>query len=156
MSRKEGQGCKEKARLVRRILESEISIGVASLEAGVEKATIRRWVAWYKAEGNEAFQAAEKYRAYSPELKRQAVEAYLAGEGSQIEIATKYHLRSDKQLRNWIKVYHARGDFNSRKYSGGGSYMKQRWETTHLNCWCCLSSNALPHHSLWSFYLLKP
>ena len=33
----------------------------------------------------------------SPELKRQAVEAYLAGEGSQIEIATKYHLRSDKQ-----------------------------------------------------------
>lgn len=130
MSRKEGQGSEEKARLVRRILKSEISIGAASLEAGVEKATIRRWVAWYKAEGDKAFETAEKYRAYSPELKRQAVEAYLAGEGSQIEIATKYHLRSDKQLRNWIKVYNAHGDFNSVKFSGGGSYMKQGRETT--------------------------
>ena len=78
-------------------MKSEISIGAASLETGVEKATIRRWVAWYKAEGDKAFETAEKYRAYSPELKRQAVEAYLAGEGSQIEIATKYHLRSDKE-----------------------------------------------------------
>lgn len=118
MTRKEGQGSEEKARLVRRILKSEISIGAASQEAGVEKATIRRWVARYKAEGDKAFETAEKYRAYSPEQKRQAVEAYLAGEGSQIEIAAKYHLRSDKQLRNWIKVYNAHGDFNTVKFSG--------------------------------------
>lgn len=120
----------EKENIARRILKYEISISAASQEAGVEETTIRRWVAWYKAEGDGAFQPAEKYRAYSPELKRQAVEAYLAGEGSQIEIAIKYHLRSDRQLRNWIKVYNAHGDFNSGKISGGGSYMKQGRETT--------------------------
>lgn len=80
MSRKEGHGAGEKVRLVRRILKSKLSISAASQEAGVEEATIRRWVAWYKAEENEVFQTAEKYRAYSPELKRQAVETYLAGE----------------------------------------------------------------------------
>ena len=34
------------------------------------------------------------------------------------------------QLRSWIKVYNAHGDFNSVKQSGGGSYMKQGRETT--------------------------
>ena len=29
-----------------------------------------------------------------------------------------------------MKVYNAHGDFNSRKHSGGGSYMKQGRETT--------------------------
>ncbi len=42
----------------------------------------------------------------------------------------KYKLRNERQLSNWIKVYHAHGDFNSVKFSGGGSYMKQGRDTT--------------------------
>ena len=63
-------------------------------------------------------------------MKRQAVQDYLAGEGSLQEIYKKYKIRSDSQLRKWIKVYHAHGDSNSRKYSGGGSCMKEGRETT--------------------------
>ena len=33
-------------------------------------------------------------------------------------------------LQKWIKVYNAHGDFNSRKNSGGGSYMKEGRDTT--------------------------
>ena len=69
-------------------------------------------------------------RVYSPELKRQAVEDYLSGKGSQAELSKKYGLRDRRQLRNWLKVYNAHGSFNSVKFSGGGSYMKQRRETT--------------------------
>ena len=69
-------------------------------------------------------------RVYSPELKRQAVEDYLSGIGSQAELSKKYGLRDRRQLRNWLKVYNAHGDFNSRKNSGGGSYMKQGRDTT--------------------------
>ena len=69
-------------------------------------------------------------RVYSPELKRQAVEDYLSGKGSQAELSKKYGLRDRRQLRNWLKVYNAHGDFNSRKNSGGGSYMKQGRDTT--------------------------
>ena len=42
----------------------------------------------------------------------------------------KYGLRGRRQLQNWLKVYHAHGDFNSVKFSGGGSYMKQWRDTT--------------------------
>ncbi len=72
----------------------------------------------------------ERNRVYSSEEKLKAVCAYLTGEGSLREIAQKYHLRSKKQLQNWLKVYNAHGDFNSVKFSGGGSYMKQGRETT--------------------------
>lgn len=34
------------------------------------------------------------------------------------------------QLQKWIQVYNAHGDFNSIKFSEGGSYMKQGRETT--------------------------
>ena len=49
--------------------------------------------------------------------------------GSLREISQKYGLRDESRLRDWVKVYNAHGDFNSRKYSGGGSYMKQGRET---------------------------
>ena len=71
-----------------------------------------------------------KNRVYSPEFKRQAVEDYLSGMGSQSEICRKYHIRKRTQLQAWIQVYNAHGDFNSRKFSGGGSYMKQGRDTT--------------------------
>jgi transposase-like protein len=60
----------------------------------------------------------------------EAVMAYLGGKGSQLEICKEYKIRSTIQLLNWIKVYNAHGDFNSRKGSGGGSYMKQGRSTT--------------------------
>lgn len=72
----------------------------------------------------------ERNRAYSVELKQQAVEEYLSGVGSYREISKKYKIRSRTQLRNWVKVYNAHGDFSSTKFSGGGSYMKQGRETT--------------------------
>ena len=62
-------------------------------------------------------------------MKRQAVEDYLAGGGSLLEISKRYKLRNDRQLHNWVKEYKAHGDFNSVKFSGGGSYMEQGRET---------------------------
>lgn len=54
----------------------------------------------------------------------------MSGGGSLLAVSKKYNLRDTRLLRDWIKVYNAYGDFNSRKYSGGGSYMKQGRETT--------------------------
>ena len=66
----------------------------------------------------------------SREKKEGAVKAHLAGTESQKEICKRFGIRSTHALRNWIKVYNAHGDFNSRKGSGGGSYMKQVRSTT--------------------------
>ena len=47
-----------------------------------------------------------KHQKYSPEFKKEAVEKYLSGElDEMVTAARKLGLRSDRQLRNWIKLY---------------------------------------------------
>ena len=87
MGRKEGHMDEEKVSIVLRILKYEISIRAASREVGVGRETIRRWMARYEAEGAAGFLPREQNRVYSPETKRQAVEDYLAGRGSLLEIS---------------------------------------------------------------------
>ena len=72
----------------------------------------------------------EHNRVYSAELKMKAVLSYLNGEGGYMFICKKYKIRSTCQLRDWIKLYNAHGDLNSRKHSGGGSYMSKVRNTT--------------------------
>ncbi len=116
--------------IVREYKTGEASAASLAQRNKVHERTVREWVKKYEAEGEEAFFPYERNRVYSAKKKLEAVRAYLAGEGSLREIAQKYHLRSKKQLQNWLKVYNAHGDFNSVKFSGGGSYMKQGRETT--------------------------
>ena len=129
MAQKQKLGIEEKVALVRRYLNGEISMNAAANEAGVVFSAMKQWVKRYEAEGAAAFMAIEN-RTYPPELKRQAVEDYLSGGTSQVDICKKYKIRSVSRLQYWIKVYNAHGDFNSRKNSGGGSYMKQTRSTT--------------------------
>ncbi len=120
----------EKIRIVRIYESGGVSLNQAAQQAGVGSTTIRRWIARYKAEGAAGYLPYERNRVYPPALKKQAVKEYLSGAGSLSEISIKYNLRSDHQLRTWIKEHNIYGDFNSRKDSGGGSYMKQGRETT--------------------------
>ena len=119
----------EKVKIVRRYLDGKVSNKEAARIAGVDHETMRTWVEQYKAEGLMAFLQGRN-RSYSSGLKEQAVRDYLSGKGSQREICKKYKIHNKRQLQNWIKVYHAHGDFNSRKGSGGGSYMKKARSTT--------------------------
>lgn len=130
MAQKQKLGIEEKVALVRRYLNGEISMNAAANEVGVVFNSMKQWVKRYEAEGAAAFLPAEENRIYSPELKRQAVEDYLSGGTSLVDICKKYKIRSVSRLQDWIKVYNAHGDFNSRKNSGGGSYMKQTRSTT--------------------------
>lgn len=123
-------GAKEKVEIVRRCLNDEMSIHAAGQEIGVSHEAIRQWIARYKTEGVGGFVPYERNRKYSPELKMQAVNDYLSGTGSFLEVSKKYGLRSSTQLKRWLKVYNAHGDFNSVKQSGGGNYMNQGRNTT--------------------------
>ena len=130
MSEREKQKPEEKVKIVIKYIAGEVSISGAATEAGVDRKTLQRWVMQYEAEGAAAFLPGRREHIYSPKLKLQAVQEYLSGMGSQAELSKKYGLRDRRQLRNWLKVYNAHGDFNSRKNSGGGSYMKQGRDTT--------------------------
>lgn len=129
MPQKQKLSLEEKVEIIEDYLKGTISMSEAARRGGVVRDTINQWVRNYEADGAEVF-LLHKNRVYSPELKRQAVEDYLSGVGSQSEICRKYHIRKRMQLQKWIKVYNAHGEFNSTKFSGGGSYMKQGRETT--------------------------
>ncbi len=125
MPHKQRISIEEKVKVIQEYLGGKVGF-TDSVERGrCDGKTFRWWVRRYQAEGVGAFLPHERNRHYPQEIKQQAVRDYLAGEGSQEEIAQKYHLRSSKQLRDWIKVYNTHGDFNSVKHSGGGSYMRQ-------------------------------
>jgi transposase len=129
MPNKQKLNVEEKIKIIVDYVNNRISLSEAARRGGVARDTVDQWVRNYEADGVAAFMMS-KNRAYSPEIKRQAVEDYLAGKGSQSEICRKYHIRKRTELQSWIKVYNAHGDFNSRKNSGGGSYMKQGRGTT--------------------------
>ena len=120
----------EKVKIVKKYLGGEAGICRAAAEAGVDRETLRGWVMQYEAEGVAAFLPGRRNHTYSREIKLQAVQEYLSGKGSQAELSKKYGLRDRKQLRNWLKVYNAHGDFAARRNSGGGSCMKQERDTT--------------------------
>ncbi len=130
MPHKEKLKVQEKIDLIRRCQTGELGKTEASRIAGVDLKTIYHWLARYEAEGESGFMAYSRNRVYTPEAKLNAVRDYLSGKGSQLEVCKKYKIRNTHCLRGWIKVYNAHGDFSSRKYSGGGSYMKQGRTTT--------------------------
>ena len=130
MPHKQKATLETKVRLARACIAGEMSKSDASREAGVDPKTIDRWIVQYNAEGPSAFLPRERNRVYSPELKRKAVQDYLKGDGSLLDICRKYKIHADKQLCEWIKVYNAHGDFGSVKSSGGGSYMRKTRKTT--------------------------
>ncbi len=72
----------------------------------------------------------QKLKKYSSELKMMAVQDYLSGRGSQLEICKKYEIVCAKQLRNWILWYNSHGTFKERSYAKGEIYMTKGRKTT--------------------------
>ncbi len=114
--------------IVKANLESGIAIYRLSEQYGIHRGRIQEWIEQYKTNGESAFFYEEHNRVYCEETKRQAIKEYLAGKGSQREIAAKYGLRNRTQLRDWIKVYNSGRGFQ-RKMTGG-SRMKEARPTT--------------------------
>ena len=129
MSRKSKIDSAEKVKMVEQVLKDEIGVCEAGRLAGVNESTIRLWRDLYLSDGPIALIAQHKNKVYSQELKFQAVHEYLDGASSQSDIVKKYHLRSKRQLQDWIKVYTTHGEIKSHT-SGGGSYMRKARQTT--------------------------
>lgn len=71
-----------------------------------------------------------KNKRYSKELKLQAVQSYLNGEGSYEELRKRYGLLSSTQLKNWVKWYNGHKEFKDRRGAGTEIYMTKGRKTT--------------------------
>ena len=121
MPQKSKLSLEEKVKIIRKYMNGEVSLNSTSVEAAISHETLRQWVMQYRAKEAAAFLPSRKNHMYSPELRLQAVQDYLAGEGSLREVSTEYGMRDKKTLRSWIRVYNTHGDFNSVKLSRGAS-----------------------------------
>lgn len=119
-----------KIAIVKDYLDGKVGYDESKKRANNSAESFRHWVAQYKAGGAEALLPLDRNKVYPAELKGVAVKEYLSGAGSLEAICLKYEIRSNCQLRQWIKVYNTHGDFNSVKHSGGGSYMRKARSTT--------------------------
>ena len=71
-----------------------------------------------------------KNKKYGAELKKQAVEAYLRGEGSQKAICKKFGIIHCRQLYDWILWYNGHREFKERSSAKGEIYMTKGRKTT--------------------------
>lgn len=75
--------------------------------------SLSEWVTKYRAAGPEAFAHSHHNKSYSSELKKQAVEEYLSGKGTMLEITVKYGISDTKVFRKWILKYNANIELKS-------------------------------------------
>ena len=99
-------------------------------EYGVNQASFQQWIANYEAMGPSGLATVHTNTKYSTELKIAAVEAYLRGEGSQVEICKRYNIRSKTQLQDWIMLYNGRKELRATGGQGRGIYMTKGRLTT--------------------------
>ena len=125
MGHKSKYSAEEKQKIVEDCLNGRDNPSHIKKTQGICEKTIRRWIAKYKAEGPTAFLTAEKNRRYSGELKKKVVEEYLSGESNVLELMSKYSIRHERQIHEWIKIYNNRGDFKEI-VEGGSTTVKAR------------------------------
>ena len=87
--------------------------GITYNEKNGSSTSLCVWVAKYRAVGSEAFAHSHHNKSYSSELKIQAVEEYLSGKGTILEITIKYGISDTKLFRNWISKYNANIELKS-------------------------------------------
>lgn len=121
MSRKSEKSYEEKKRAVLEYLSGRTSCTRLAREHNVDENTVRAWLRLYETFGEEGLINHSFNKVYLPELKREAVQAYLSGEGSLMDITKRFKLSSHSQLIRWIKLYNDHIEFRSP--GGHGSEM---------------------------------
>ena len=72
--------------------------------------SLNEWVAKYRVMGSGAFTSSRHNKSYSSELKIRAVEEYITGKGSILDITAKYGISGTEVFRRWILKYNANSE----------------------------------------------
>ena len=128
MGRKVKYSADEKVAAVKEYLDGKDSMGSIAKRFNIALESFRQWIKNYNAMGPDAFLTVQN-KHYSKIEKEQAVAAYLAGEGSFLDICQKYKIRSTCQLRSWIKKYNGHEELKASG-TGGITIMTKGRKTT--------------------------
>ncbi|QDX91923.1 transposase [Brevibacillus laterosporus] len=105
MSHKAKISGSEKIAAIEKYLRGEDSLNHLANLLDVSFPSIKQWLQTYQSLGPNGLLNTSKNSSYSTELKKTAVEDYLASRGSHMDICKRYGIKSTRQLRNWILKY---------------------------------------------------
>jgi transposase len=125
---KKAYSSQEKCEIVNEIETGQIGVKAAVTKYDVTKTTLAKWRRRYKVYGFAGLEKRSHNRAYSVELKLQAVKDCLDGGLSQYEVIDKYKIASRSQLSNWIKKYNSHSSLKA--YNGGKKAMTKGRSST--------------------------
>lgn len=142
MERKVKCSTEEKINAVKEYLDGKDSMNSIAKRLGVAFQTFKQWVNNYEAMGVDAFMNRQN-KHYPKVVKEQAVRAYLAGEGSHMDICKKYKIYSTCQLRQWIKKYN--GHEALKAHGTGGTVIMTRGRKTTFDERIEIASYCIAH-----------
>lgn len=129
MGRKAKISFEQKLSAVKDYLEGRKSQGQLARELDVAKSSVQKWINLYNSMGENWLITSSKNIAYSEEVKYVAVQEYLQGTASLLDICKKYSIRSHSQLSNWILKYNSHEKLKSSGLGGKSIMTKGRITT---------------------------
>lgn len=129
MGRKSKYTVEQKMEAVHDYKSGKRGISQISNDLGICKLTVYKWNTIYDDFGEEGFCSKAHNKSYSKELKESAINDYVTGEGSYIDIARKYGITNHSILEKWVFKYNGceeLKDYNPK----GDVYMTKGRKTT--------------------------
>lgn len=120
----------KKIEAVEKYLRGEHSLRHLASLLDVDPTAIKQWLQTYQSLGPNGLLNTSKNMVYSIELKTSAVQDYLAGGGSYMDICKRYGIKSTHQLRDWILKYNSHEKFKTSG-TGGTPIMTKGRATTY-------------------------
>lgn len=130
MSHKAKISGSEKIEVIEKYLRGEDSLNHLATLIGVSMPSAEQWLQTYRSLGPNGLINTSKNTVYTVELKTRAVQDYLSGGGSHMEICRKYGIKSTCQLRNWILKYNGHEKLKVSR-TGGAPIMTNGRKTTY-------------------------
>lgn len=98
-------------------------------DLNMREINLYKWIVIYDDYGEIGFHPKERNKSYTADFKATAVNEYLAGNGSFIDIARKYEICSASVLERWVSKYN--GYEKLKDYNPKGEvYMTKGRKTT--------------------------
>ena len=105
----------ERLQAVTSILQGQTSVKAAAKRLKASHSTIENWLRAYRAAGVTGLEESHTRKAYSTELKLQAVLTYLSSNWSLKSVCDKYEISSRSVLRRWIDQYNSGKTLNQKR-----------------------------------------
>jgi len=120
----------ERLNAIKKYLQHEDSLKHLAKILKVSYRTMKQWLTTYQSLGPEGLMETARNMHYSSELKEAAVNDYLSGVGSYMDLCKKYGIKSTRQLQNWVSKYNGHEKLKSSG-TGGVPIMTKGRKTSY-------------------------